>query len=474
VTQNNIATSRKQLKMLGYSFDWDREINTTDPSYYKWTQWIFLQLFKHGLAYKTRNAGQLVHVLQVRARQRGGRERRVRALRREVVRKEKSQWMLKITAYAEQLIDDLDDVDFIERVKIQQKNWIGRSTARRSFRHHRGDKLTVYTTRCDTLFGATYMVISPEHAMSRVAGRIKSKTADEVAAYQRRGRARKSDFERTELNKEKTGVELEGVAASTPSTAARSRSSSPTTCSSTYGTGAIMAVPAHDDRDWEFAKKFGCRSSRSSRAAIEKAPSPTGRHRHDGQLRLPQRHDRGGGQEEDDRSGSAKRASASERSTTSCATGCSPASATGASRSRWSTAKSAAGCPCPRISCRCCCRTSRRTTSRPTTANRPLAQDDRLGQHHLPALRRPRQARDRHHAPVGRLVWYFLRYMDPHNDKALASPRRWNTGLPVDWYNGGMEHTTLHLLYSRSGISSSTTSASCRRRSRTRSAPATA
>ncbi|MEG0764681.1 MAG: leucine--tRNA ligase, partial [Pseudoflavonifractor sp.] len=255
VTHDNIATFRSQLQMLGYSFDYDREINTTDPEYYKWTQWIFLQLFNKGLAYKTTMpvnwCTSCKCVLANEEVVEGVCERCGSA----VVRKEKSQWMLKITEYAQRLIDDLDDVDFIERVKIQQKNWIGRSTgAEVDFATTQGDVLKVFTTRPDTLFGATYMVIAPEHAMvAKWAPVLKNNGAveDYIALA-----ARKSDFERSEMTKEKTGVKLEGVAAINPATGKEIPIFISDYVLSTYGTGAIMAVPAHDSRDWAFAKAF--------------------------------------------------------------------------------------------------------------------------------------------------------------------------------------------------------------------------
>ena len=255
VTKRNVARFKSQLKALGLSFDWNREINTTDPSYYKWTQWIFLQLFKKGLAYKKEMAVNWCTsckcVLANEEVVNGVCER----CGSEVVRKDKSQWMLKITEYAQRLIDDLDDVDYIERVKTQQKNWIGRSTgAEVDFQTTEGDTLTVYTTRPDTLFGATYMVISPEHpVIEKWADKLGN--IDAVRAY-REEAARKSDFERTELVKEKTGVKLEGVRAINPV----NNTEIPIFVSDyvlmSYGTGAIMAVPAHDDRDWDFAKAF--------------------------------------------------------------------------------------------------------------------------------------------------------------------------------------------------------------------------
>ena len=256
VTKKNIARFKQQLQSLGISFDWSREINTTDPSYYKWTQWIFLQLFKHGLAYKKEASVNWCTsckcVLANEEVVNGVCER----CGSEVVRKVKSQWLLKITEYAQRLIDDLDLVDYPDRVKAQQKNWIGRSTgAEVDFDTTLGDKLTVYTTRPDTLFGATYMVISPEHPMiEKWAGQIQN--MDEVRAYQEAA-AKKSDFERTEVAKDKTGVKLLGVQAINPVNDREIPIFISDYVLVSYGTGAIMAVPAHDTRDWEFAKKFG-------------------------------------------------------------------------------------------------------------------------------------------------------------------------------------------------------------------------
>ena len=257
VTKQNIQRFRSQLKMLGYSFDWDREIDTTDPSYYKWTQWIFLKLWENGLAYKaTMPVNWCTSCKCVLANEEvvnGVCER----CGSEVIRKEKSQWMLRITKYAQRLIDDLEDVDFIERVKIQQRNWIGRSTgAEVDFATTAGDTLRIFTTRADTLFGATYMVIAPEHPfVKKWADKIEN--YDAVSAYVDEA-AHKSDFERSELSKEKTGVKLEGVRAINPVNGKEIPIFISDYVLVTYGTGAIMAVPAHDDRDWEFAKKFGC------------------------------------------------------------------------------------------------------------------------------------------------------------------------------------------------------------------------
>ena len=259
VTKDNIANFTRQLHMLGYSFDWDRVVDTTDPGYYKWTQWIFLQLYKHGLAYKTTMPVNWCTSCKCVLANEEVVEGVCERCGAPVIRKEKSQWMLKITEYAQKLIDGLDTVDFIDRVKTQQRNWIGRSTgAEVVFKATTGEDIKVFTTRPDTLFGATYMVLSPEHALVRgwlESGKLKN--ADEVVSYQKAA-ASKSDLERTELNKEKTGVELDGVRGVNPVNGKEIPIFISDYVLSTYGTGAIMAVPAHDDRDWEFAKKFGC------------------------------------------------------------------------------------------------------------------------------------------------------------------------------------------------------------------------
>ena len=325
VTKQNIENFTRQLKMLGYGFDWDRVVDTTDPKYYKWTQWIFLQMFKHGLAYKaTMPVNWCTSCKCVLANEEvveGVCER----CGSPVIRKEKSQWMLRITKYADRLIDDLDDLDYIERVKIQQRNWIGRSTGTEvTFKTNTGDDVTVFTTRADTLFGVSYMVISPEHPLlDKWKDRIGNWAG--VEAY-KEAAARKSDFERGELNKDKTGVRLEGIEAINPANGAKVPMFVSDYVLMGYGTGIVMGVPGHDQRDWDFATKFG----------------------------LPIVEVVSGGDV------------TKEAFVASCATGCSPASATGASPSPLSTAQSAAGCRCPRASCRSCCRRST-PMSLPTT-----------------------------------------------------------------------------------------------------------
>ena len=255
ITAKNIANFKRQLKMLGFSFDWSREVNTTDPNYYKWTQWIFLQLFKKGLAYKQEMPINWCTSCQVGLANEEVVNGVCERCGGEVIQKRQSQWMLKITEYAQRLIDDLDDIDFLDKIKTQQRNWIGRSEgAEVKFTLTTGDEMVVYTTRCDTLFGATYTVISPEHPLiEKLADKLTN--YDEVKAYQAAA-AKKSEFERTELAKEKTGVKLEGVGAINPVTGKEIPVFVSDYVLVTYGTGAIMAVPAHDSRDWEFAKKF--------------------------------------------------------------------------------------------------------------------------------------------------------------------------------------------------------------------------
>ena len=449
VTKKNVARFKQQLQSLGISFDWSREINTTDPSYYKWTQWIFLQLFKKGLAYKKEMSVNWCTsckcVLANEEVVNGVCER----CGSEVVHKVKSQWMLKITEYAERLIDDLDLVDYPDRVKAQQKNWIGRSHgAEVDFDTTAGDKLTVYTTRPDTLFGATYMVISPEHPLiEKWANRIGN--LDAVREYQAAA-ARKSDFERTEVAKEKTGVRLEGVKAINPV----NNTEIPIFISDyvlvSYGTGAIMAVPAHDTRDWEFAKKFGL-------PIIEVV--------------------KGG------------KASVQEEAFTDCATGVMVNSGmldglsvedakkkitewleeNGRGHAKvnyklrdWVFSRQRYwGEPIPIVHCKTCgfvpidesdlpLRLPEVESYEPTeNGESPLANITDWVNTTCPHCGRPAKRETDTMPQWAGSSWYFLRYMDPHNDQALASPEALQYWSPVDWYNGGMEHTTLHLLYSR-------------------------
>ena len=448
VTKQNIERFRSQLKMLGYSFDWDREIDTTDPSYYKWTQWIFLKLWEKGLAYKaTMPVNWCTSCKCVLANEEvvnGVCER----CGSEVIRKEKSQWMLRITKYAQRLIDDLDDVDFIERVKIQQKNWIGRSTgAEVDFQTTAGDVLRIFTTRADTLFGATYMVISPEHPyVKKWAGKIEN--YDAVQAYVDEA-ARKSDFERSELNKEKTGVMLQGVRAINPVNGKEIPIFISDYVLATYGTGAIMAVPAHDDRDWEFAKKFGCEIIEVVQGGdVEKAAftlkDDTGIMVNSGFLNgltvkqaiptmIKWLEEKGIG---------AEKVNYKLRDWVF-------------SRQRYW------GEPIPMVNCPQCGWVPLPESELPLvlpnvesyeptdTGESPLSKMTDWVNCKCPKCGGDAQRETDTMPQWAGSSWYYLRYMDPHNDKALASKEALDYWSPVDWYNGGMEHTTLHLLYSR-------------------------
>ena len=448
VTKQNIANFEKQLHMLGYSFDWDRVVDTTDPEYYKWTQWIFLRMYKKGLAYK---ASMPVNwctsckcVLANEEVVDGVCDR----CGSPVVRREKSQWMLAITKYADRLIDDLDDVDFIPRVKTQQRNWIGRSEgAELTFGTTLGDSLTVYTTRCDTLFGVTYMVLSPEHPILDT-WKDKLTNWDDVAAY-REEAAHKSDFERSELNKDKTGVRLEGVCAVNPAT----KEEIPIFVSDyvlmSYGTGAVMGVPGHDQRDWEFATKFGLpiievvQGGDITKEAFT-LKDDTGIMVNSGFLN---------GMTVKDAIPAMKKWVTDE--------GIGHPKTNFKLRDWVFSRQRYWGEPIPMVKC-------------PTCGWVPLPEDQ------LPLLLpqvESYEPTDDGESPISKITdwvnttcpkcggaaqretdtmpqwagssWYFLRYMDPHNKEAFASPEALKYWSPVDWYNGGMEHTTLHLLYSR-------------------------
>ena len=452
VTKKNVDHFREQLKALGFSFDWDREINTTDPEYYKWTQWIFLQLYKHGLAYKKEmNVNWCTGCKCVLANEEvvnGVCER----CGSEVVHRVKSQWMLKITAYADKLIDGLDGLDYIERVATQQKNWIGRSHgAEVNFGTTAGDTLTVYTTRCDTLFGATYMVVSPEHAMVKQwldNGTIQN--AEAVKAYQAEA-ARKSDFERSELNKEKTGVKLEGVMGINPVNDKEIPIFISDYVLATYGTGAIMAVPAHDTRDWEFAKKFGLpiievvkgnTPSNLDEAAFTDVATGTlvnsdfldGLSVADAKKKMV---------EWLESSGKGKdKVNYKLRDWVF-------------SRQRYW------GEPIPMVKCEKCGWQPLPESSLPLTlpditdfepgpdGESPLARHTDWVKTTCPCCGGPATRETDTMPQWAGSSWYFLRYMDPHCKDALASKEALEYWSPVDWYNGGMEHTTLHLLYSR-------------------------
>ena len=447
VTKQNIARFKKQIQSLGISFDWSREINTTDPDYYKWTQWIFIQLFKKGLAYKKEmNVNWCTSCKCVLANEEvvnGVCER----CGSEVVHKVKSQWMLKITAYADRLINDLDLVNYPERVKAQQKNWIGRSTgAEVDFKTTTGDTLTIYTTRADTLYGATYMVISPEHPLiEKWADKLSN--IDAIREYQAAA-ARKSDFERTEVAKDKTGVLVDGVKAINPVNDKEIPIFISDYVLVSYGTGAIMAVPAHDTRDWEFAKKFDL-------PIIEVV----------------------------------KGGNVQEEAYTDCATGIMVNSgmldgltvdeakkkiiswleSEGKGHSKvnyklrdWVFSRQRYwGEPIPIVHCDKCgyvpideselpLRLPMVESYEPTdNGESPLAKMTDWLETTCPCCGGKAMRETDTMPQWAGSSWYFLRYMDPHNDKALASKEAIKYWSPVDWYNGGMEHTTLHLLYSR-------------------------
>ena len=449
VTKKNIARFKSQLKSLGLSFDWSREINTTDPSYYKWTQWIFLQLFKKGLAYKKEMSVNWCTsckcVLANEEVVNGVCER----CGSEVVHKTKSQWMLAITKYAQRLIDDLNDVDYIERVKIQQRNWIGRSTgAEVDFKTTEGDTLTVYTTRPDTLFGATYMVISPEHPMiEQWADKLNN--IEDVRAY-REEAARKSDFERTELNKDKTGVKLDGVAAINPVNGKQIPIFVSDYVLMGYGTGAIMAVPAHDDRDWEFAKKFGCEIIEvvSGGEDVQKAA-------------FTAKDETGILVNSDFLNGKTVKDAIPAMIEWLGEKGIGHAKVQYKLRDWVFSRQRYWGEPIPIVKCDKCgyvalpedqlpLELPNVTSYEPTdNGESPLAHMTDWVNTTCPCCGGPAKRETDTMPQWAGSSWYFLRYMDPHNDKALASPEALKYWSPVDWYNGGMEHTTLHLLYSR-------------------------
>ena len=447
VTENNVKTFRSQLKALGYSFDWSREINTTDPEYFKWTQWIFLQMYKHGLAYKAKMPVNWCTSCKCVLANEEVVEGVCERCGAPVVRREKSQWMLRITKYADRLIDDLEGLDYIDRVKTQQINWIGRSHgAEVRFGTTLGDEIVVYTTRPDTLFGATYMVLSPEHALVE-QWMNKLENPEQVKEYQKLAAA-KSDMERTELNKEKSGVELKGVRGINPVNGKQIPIFISDYVLASYGTGAIMAVPAHDTRDWEFAKKFG----------------------------LPIIEVIAGGDVE-------QAAFTDVETGTLCNSeflnGMSVAEAKKAivawleernlgkakvnyklrdwvfSRQRYW------GEPIPIVHCPKCGTVSLPEDQLPLLlpevesyeptddGESPLAKMTDWVNTTCPCCGGPARRETDTMPQWAGSSWYYLRYMDPHNDKELASKEALEYWSPVDWYNGGMEHTTLHLLYSR-------------------------
>ena len=447
VTAQNVAHFKAQLQSLGLSFDWEREINTTDPAYYRWTQWIFLQLYKHGLAYKKEMSVNWCTsckcVLANEEVVNGVCER----CGSEVIHKVKSQWMLKITAYAQRLIDDLSDVNYLERVKTSQINWIGRSTgAEVEFDTTGGDKLIVYTTRPDTLFGATYMVMSPEHPyIDKWADRITN--MDAVRAY-REASARKSDFERTEMAKEKTGVRLEGVAAINPVNGKETPIFISDYVLMSYGTGAIMAVPGHDTRDWEFAKKFGLPIIEVVKGGdVEKeafTDCATGIMVNSGFLDgLPV---------EEAKKAIIKWLEEHKKGETKV----------NYKLRDWVFSRQRYwGEPIPLVNCPKCgwvaipeeelpLRLPEVESYEPTdNGESPLAKLTDWVKTTCPCCGGPAKRETDTMPQWAGSSWYFLRYCDPHNANALAAKEALDYWMPVDWYNGGMEHTTLHLLYSR-------------------------
>ena len=447
VTAQNVAHFKAQLKSLGLSFDWDREINTTDPGYYKWTQWIFLQLFKKGLAYKKEMSVNWCTsckcVLANEEVVNGVCER----CGSEVIHKVKSQWMLKITAYAQRLIDDLSDVNYLERVKTSQINWIGRSTgAEVEFDTTGGDKLLIYTTRPDTLFGATYMVMSPEHPyIEKWADRITN--MDAVREYQEVS-ARKSDFERTEMAKDKTGVRLEGVAAINPVNGKEIPIFISDYVLMSYGTGAIMAVPGHDTRDWEFAKKFGLPIIEVVKGGdVEKeafTDCATGIMVNSGFL--------DGLTVEEAKKAIIKWLEEQKKGETKV----------NYKLRDWVFSRQRYwGEPIPLVNCPKCgwvaipeselpLRLPEVESYEPTdNGESPLAKLTDWVKTTCPCCGGPAERETDTMPQWAGSSWYFLRYCDPHNVNALAAKEALDYWMPVDWYNGGMEHTTLHLLYSR-------------------------
>ncbi len=448
VTEQNIATFRRQLKALGYSFDWDREINTTDPKYFKWTQWIFLQMFRHGLAYKAKMPVNWCTSCKCVLANEEVVEGVCERCGAPVVRKEKSQWMLRITKYADRLIDDLDGLDYIERVKLQQKNWIGRSHgAEVTFRSTLGDDILIYTTRPDTLFGATYMVLSPEHALlEKWMDRLEN--AGEVQAYQAAAAA-KSDMERTELNKEKTGVKLQGVRGINPVNGKEIPIFISDYVLATYGTGAIMAVPAHDDRDWAFAKAFGCEIIEVVKGGnVEEAA-------------FTLKDDTGILVNSDFLNGLTVKQAIPVITKWLEEQGIGHAKVNFKLRDWVFSRQRYWGEPIPIVHCPKCGPVALPERELPLLlpevesyeptddGESPLSAMTDWVNTTCPHCGGPAKRETDTMPQWAGSSWYFLRYMDPHNDEALASKEALDYWAPVDWYNGGMEHTTLHLLYSR-------------------------
>ncbi len=447
VTKKNIDRFREQLKKIGFSFDWDREIDTTDPKYYKWTQWIFIQLYKHGLAYKAEIPINFCTSCKVGLANEEVVNGVCERCGGEVVQKVKSQWMLKITDYAERLYDDLDETDFIDRVKTQQRNWIGKSKgAEVDFKLTGTDeKVTVFTTRPDTLFGATYMVLSPEH---KILEKLNIENREEVVSYQKEA-AKKSEFERTEMNKDKTGVMLKGIKAINPVNGKEIPVWISDYVLATYGTGAIMAVPAHDDRDWAFAKKFdmpiievvsgGENVNEAAFTDVE-----------DGEMI-------NSGFLNGMRVKDAIPAMIKYLEENGIGHG-----KTNFKLRDWVFSRQRYwGEPIPMVYCEHCGWEPLPESSLPLelpyaesyeptdNGESPLSKLTDWVNTTCPKCGGPAKRETDTMPNWAGSSWYFLRYIDPHNDKCLADPELLKYWLPVDWYNGGMEHTTLHLLYSR-------------------------
>ena len=452
VTENNVKHFKDQLHSLGYSFDWDREINTTDPKYYKWTQWIFLKLFKAGLAYKKEMPINWCTSCKVGLANEEVVNGVCERCGAPVVRKVKSEWMLKITDYADKLIEGLNDVDYIERVKVSQKNWIGRSTgAEVDFQiKDTEDKLRIYTTRCDTLFGVTYMVVSPEHPyLDKYKDQIKN--WEEIVAYREQA-SRKSDFERAELAKDKTGVAIDGLTAINPVNGKEVPIWVSDYVLMRYGTGAIMAVPAHDERDWEFAKKFhlpiiqvvaknGEEVDVNEAAFTDVATGVLINSDFLNGLEVKDAKEKMIKFLEEKGIGQAK---------------------TNYKLRDWVFSRQRYwGEPIPIVHCDKCGYVPIDESELPLllpevesymptdNGESPLAAMTDWVNTTCPCCGGPAKRETDTMPQWAGSSWYFLRYTDPHNDKALASPEALKYWLPVDWYNGGMEHTTLHLLYSR-------------------------
>ena len=452
VTENNVKHFKEQLHSLGYSFDWDREINTTDPNYYKWTQWIFLKLFKAGLAYKKEMPINWCTSCKVGLANEEVVNGVCERCGAPVVRKVKSEWMLKITEYADKLIEGLNDVDYIERVKVSQKNWIGRSTGAEVDFAIKGkeEKLRIYTTRCDTLFGVTYMVVSPEHPyLDKYKDEIKNWS--EIEAY-REAASRKSDFERAELAKDKTGVAIDGLTAINPVNGKEIPIWVSDYVLMSYGTGAIMAVPAHDERDWEFAKKFNLPMLQVVAKNGEEVDISEAAFTDVATGVLINSDFLNGLEVKDAKEKMIK--FLEEKGIGTAKTNYKLRDWVFSRQRYW-------GEPIPIVHCDKCGYVPIDEKDLPLllpevesymptdNGESPLAAMTDWVNTTCPCCGGPAKRETDTMPQWAGSSWYFLRYTDPHNDKALASPEALKYWLPVDWYNGGMEHTTLHLLYSR-------------------------